>query len=211
MPQNITDLVVLKFDVDDSAYQQSRKISSFSLARCLIGQTSPPKFTLKYGFAGPEHCSTVLQRASCQLCASCLESDPELINPYYTDPVLASPHGHRALVDVLISYFQSQICAASSETGGHSFESIVILVTPDAGGAGADPHEFRIPPVRIDTQAHPTRPFEEPAPFCASANDLVNPVPPSLFYGSDWIAAHLPQGVSPLLTVAYYWYSLMPI
>ena len=175
-------------------------------------------------------------------------ADPELIDPYYTDPVLASPHGHRVLADVLISYFQSQICAAWSAAGGHSFESIPILVTPDAGGAGADPHlfggvgarigaaapepgdkaddgkkplqappsvpiypELRIPPVRIDTRVYSTRPFEEPVPFCASANDLVNPVPPSLFYGSGWISAHPPQGVSPLLTAAYYWYSSMPM
>lgn len=175
-------------------------------------------------------------------------ADPELIEPYYVDPILASVHGHRVLADVLISYFQSQICAAWSAAGGHSFESIPILVTPDIGGAGADPHlfggvgarvgaaapefgdkaddakkpmqappsvpiypELRIPPVRIGTRPRSTRPFEEPVPFCASANDLVNPVPPSLFYGSGWMVAHPPQGVSPLLTAAYYWHSSMPM
>ncbi|KAG6329597.1 hypothetical protein ID866_9490 [Astraeus odoratus] len=71
--------------------------------------------------------------------------------------------------------------------------------------------ELRIPPVRINTRPQASRPFEEPAPFCASANDLVNPVPPSLFYGSGWNAARPAQGVSPLLTAGYYWYSFMPL
>ncbi|KAI6015064.1 hypothetical protein F5J12DRAFT_815666 [Pisolithus orientalis] len=67
--------------------------------------------------------------------------------------------------------------------------------------------ELTIPPVRINTRARSAAHFEEPAPYCVSANDLVNPVPPSLFYGSGWEVAHPPPGVSPLLTAAYYWHS----
>jgi hypothetical protein len=179
-------------------------------------------------------------------------ADPEFIKPYYADAVLANADGHALLADVLISYFQSQICAAWSTAGGHSYETIPIMLAPGYnpggdthlfGGVGArkggaapelpkaagdsadsgkkpaqapasDSHsiaiypELSIPPVRINTR--PRSSFEEPAPFCASANDLVNPVPPSLFYGSGWSAAH-PQGTSPLLTTGYFWHSSMPL
>ncbi|KIM54294.1 hypothetical protein SCLCIDRAFT_137147 [Scleroderma citrinum Foug A] len=259
-----TDLVILEFDVDDAVYEQS--MENFELlVRSLLDRPDQPAVVIlghfspqmhaQYGFAGPEHWHNIVAQfydvphvSVKPVFYPSYIADPELIDPYYTDPVLASPHGHRVLADVLISYFQSQICAAWSAAGGHSFESIPILVTPDAGGAGADPHlfggvgarigaaapepgdkaddgkkpmqappsvpiypELRIPPVRIDTRVYSTRPFEEPVPFCASANDLVNPVPPSLFYGSGWISAHPPQGVSPLLTATYYWYSSMPM
>lgn len=179
-------------------------------------------------------------------------TDPDLIKPYYVDPMLASPEGHVVLADVLTSYFQSQVCAAWATAGGHSFETIPLVLPPGYsgdthlfGGVGArkggappeppkadegaaperkpalllatDSHpvplypELRIPPVRINTRPRASRPFEEPAPYCASANDLVNPVPPSLFYGSGWHAAHPDQGTSPLLTAEYYWHSWMPL
>jgi hypothetical protein len=37
-------------------------------------------------------------------------------------------------------------------------------------------------------------PFEEIQPCCVSANDLINPLPPSLFYGSGWSTQHPPPG-----------------
>lgn len=175
-------------------------------------------------------------------------ADPDLIKPYYADSVLANVPGHRILADVLISYFQSQICAAWSAARGHSFEPVSIQVLSDAASVGVYPHlfggvgarkgaaapesddddndarapiqappavsvypELGIPPTLINTRARSSRPFEEPAPFCASANDLVNPLPPSLFYDSGWNVAHPSQGVSPLLTAAYHWYSTMPL
>jgi len=133
---------------------------------------------------------------------------------------------------VQFSLALSRICAAWSTASSHSVEFILIVVTPDAGadhhlfgGVGArigttapEPGdkadgakkpmqapsvpiypELQIPPVRIDTRPQSTRPFEEPASFC-----IVNPVPPPLFYGSGWIAAHPPQGMSPLFTATYY-------
>jgi len=183
-------------------------------------------------------------------------SNPDLIKPYFADAVLANPEGHGILTDVLVSYFQSQICAVWSTAGGHSFDTIPIMMAPGYPGAdthlfggvgarkgaavpepprpvdngaeaerkhalalaqAADAHpipiypELRIPPIRINTRPREARPFEEVAPFCASANDLVNPVPPSLFYGSGWMAAHPPAGSSPLLTTGYYWYSSLPL
>jgi hypothetical protein len=53
--------------------------------------------------------------------------------------------------------------------------------------------------------------YEEIAPMCVSANDLVNPLPPSLFYGSGWEAHHPPPtGVPMTDTTSHYWYSTMP-
>lgn len=184
-------------------------------------------------------------------------SNPDLIKPYFADPLLANAAGHEVLNDVLVSYFQSQICSVWSTAGGHSYDTIPIMMAPGYG-PGADTHlfggvgarkgaavpepprpvddgaeaekkhalalsqaadsqpvpiypELRIPPIRINTRPREARPFEEAAPFCASANDLVNPVPPSLFYGSGWINAHPPPGSSPLLTAGYYWYSTLPL
>lgn len=177
-------------------------------------------------------------------------TDADLISPYYVDAILASEEGHVLLSDVLISYFQSQVCAAWATAGGYSYDTIPLGLTPghsgdthlfggvgariggaapeqpkaDEGAAGKKPMlapaaesrpdtlppELRIPPARINTRPQASRPFEEPAPYCASANDLVNPVPPSLFYGSGWHAAHPGTGTSPLLTAEYYWHTWMP-
>ena len=166
--------------------------------------------------------------------------------------MLANSEGHVLLADVLISYFQSQVCAAWATAGGHSYETTPLVLPAGhsgdthlfggiglrKGGAPPDPPkaadenaapgkkpaqapagshhdsispDLRIPPALINTRPQSPRPFEEPVPFCASANDLVNPVPPSLFYGSGWHAAHPEQGTSPLLTAGYYWHSWMPL
>ncbi|KAJ6588248.1 CAP64-like protein [Mycena capillaripes] len=69
---------------------------------------------------------------------------------------------------------------------------------------------FHVPRSRISTRPTGGRPFEEIAPFCVSANDLINPLPPSLFYGSGWYAFHPSMGTSSLNTKAHYWYSSLP-
>ena len=179
-------------------------------------------------------------------------TDPDLINPYYADAILANSEGHVLLADVLISYFQSQVCATWATAGGHSYEAISPSFAAGFNGdthlfggiglrkGGAPPEhpkdgdenaaaekkpaqaavpdsrpenvypELRIPPVRINTQPQEAKTLIEPVPYCASANDLVNPVPPSLFYGSGWHAVHPDTGASPLLTAEYYWHSWMP-
>ncbi|KAF9224985.1 hypothetical protein BS17DRAFT_779383 [Gyrodon lividus] len=267
VPEN-TDLVILEFDVDDSGDQ--RGMENFELlvrslldrpdqpAVIILGHFSPEIHTI-YGFAGPDHWHNIVAQfydvphiSVKPVLYPSYMTDPELIKPYYADAVLANPEGHALLADVLISYFQSQICAAWSTAGGHSYETIPIMLAPGynpggdthlfggvgarKGGAAPEPPkaagenagrkpaqapvlgshlvpiypELRIPPVRINTRPQSSRSFEEPTPFCASANDLVNPVPPSLFYGSGWSAVH-PQGLSPLLTTGYYWHSSMPL
>jgi hypothetical protein len=42
------------------------------------------------------------------------------------------------------------------------------------------------------------------APFCVSANDLINPLPPSHFYGSGWKAHHPTKGNDE---GKHYWYA----
>ncbi|KAH9077720.1 hypothetical protein EDB83DRAFT_2257907 [Lactarius deliciosus] len=91
------------------------------------------------------------------------------------------------------------------------------LADPDAprpraatghGGVG-----LQVPASRIGSRPSDMSPrvFEEIAPACVSANDLVNPLPPSLFYGSGWNAHHPPQTSVPVTSSAsHYWYSTLP-
>jgi hypothetical protein len=71
-------------------------------------------------------------------------------------------------------------------------------------------HPLNVPRSRISTRPNDKRPFEEIAPFCVSANDLINPLPPSLFYGSGWHAHHPSMGSSSLNTQTHYWHSSLP-
>lgn len=255
-----TDLVILEFDADDKGDQYS--MENFELlVRSLLDRPDQPAVLVlghfspqvhdEYGFAGPEHWHNIVAQfydvphiSTKPILYPSYMDDPDYIKPYYADPILANSQGHRVLADVLVSFFQSQICSVWSAVAGRSFDSIPILISSDPGGIGAEPHlfggagarmgaappeiggeideakktprpppsvpiypELTIPPVRINTRARSAAHFEEPAPYCVSANDLVNPVPPSLFYGSGWEVAHPPPGVSPLLTAAYYWHS----
>ncbi|KAJ7639783.1 hypothetical protein DFH06DRAFT_1053835 [Mycena polygramma] len=68
---------------------------------------------------------------------------------------------------------------------------------------------LQLPRARIATRPKGGRPFEEIAPFCVSANDLINPLPPSLFYGSGWHAQH-PGSGGALQATAHYWHSSLP-
>jgi hypothetical protein len=53
--------------------------------------------------------------------------------------------------------------------------------------------------------------YEEIAPMCVSANDLVNPLPPSLFQGTGWQTYHPPPtGVPVTDSMSHYWYSTFP-
>ncbi|KAJ7241721.1 hypothetical protein B0H12DRAFT_1133484 [Mycena haematopus] len=67
-----------------------------------------------------------------------------------------------------------------------------------------------VPRARIASRPNDNRPFQEIAPFCVSANDLINPLPPSLFYGSGWYAFHPNMGSSSLNTKAHYFHSTLP-
>ena len=72
-------------------------------------------------------------------------------------------------------------------------------------------HLLTVPSGRTNTRPNGNRPFEEIAPFSVSANDLINPLSPSLFYGSGWYAHHPSgSGGDALITAAHYWYSALP-
>jgi len=77
----------------------------------------------------------------------------------------------------------------------------------------SDPR-LKIPPGLMSTRPTDDKPFEEISPFCVSANDLINPLPPSLFYGSGWMAyhptSHSKQDVEGGATAAHYFYSTLP-
>jgi hypothetical protein len=57
--------------------------------------------------------------------------------------------------------------------------------------------------------------FEEISPYCVSANDLINPLPPSIFFGSGWSTYHPPTSSSSAppskqSSTSHYWYSTVP-
>ncbi|KAG6816090.1 hypothetical protein H0H87_008752 [Tephrocybe sp. NHM501043] len=166
--------------------------------------------------------------------------DPRTMDKYFVDPVLASPAGHEVIADVLIAYLQTQICAAWAVTTGAMYSSGPAPADPPSdatglfGGVGqrkgvpepGAPGDNRkapavalrnapqvvtsVPPGRINTRPG-GRAFEEIAPHCVSANDLINPLPPSMFYGSGWNAYHASSEGGTLRTTSHYWYSTLPL
>jgi hypothetical protein len=93
------------------------------------------------------------------------------------------------------------------------------------GGDGASPGPPRplqatghIPGLQVPVSRISSRPedvnaysYEEIAPMCVSANDLVNPLPPSLFQGSGWSTHHPPPSGAPVTdSTSHYWYSTLP-
>ena len=221
----------------------------------LLGHFSP-QVHQTHGYAGPDHWHSIVAQyydvphvsIKPALLPSYLQ-DPTSISRYYVDPVLASPRGHDLITDILVAYFQSQICTAWSVAHGSAFDSVPVHTPGEAhglfGGVGQrkgvpEPDEKKgekdgvdsegnrikadilspkdaahalasIPAERMNTPPSNGRPFEEVAPFCVSANDLINPLPPSLFYGSGWNAHHpASSGGSTLHTSAHYWFSHLP-
>jgi hypothetical protein len=70
---------------------------------------------------------------------------------------------------------------------------------------------MNVPQARMNDRPSDMERFREVEPFCVSANDLVNPLPPSLFYGSGWLAYHPAKGPQLSLEESrHYWYSTMP-
>lgn len=128
-------------------------------------------------------------------------NDPEgTRKAYYTDMVLASPAGHELLTDLLKSYFQSQICAGWATVMGHAFDVPYMgaanalnplindadEVDAQGGGLAAKERAMKVPPALISNRPSDILTFREPEPFCAIANEIVNPLPPDHFYGKGW-------------------------
>jgi len=139
--------------------------------------------------------------------------------------------------ELLIAYIQSQVCTAWAAATGTSYEVVApVLQNTDqsnpnkpptdaklfgglghrqglGGGSTVDashnPH-FHVPIGRIGSRPTDERRFQEVAPSCVSSNNLINPLPPSLFHGSGWLAHH-PAASAALQTAhAHYWYSTAP-
>lgn len=64
-----------------------------------------------------------------------------------------------------------------------------------------------IPPFRITDRPHTLAHFREIKPSCASANDLINPLPQSVFAGSGWSPV---QPRADEEDERHYWYADMP-
>lgn len=99
----------------------------------------------------------------------------------------------------------------NKDTGGGGIKFPTFGKQQAAGGVQYQPPQ-QIPQARIGTRPSEfeRKTFEEVAPFCASANDLVNPLPPSIFDGTGWAAFHPPIGSNALSSTSHYWYSSLP-
>ncbi|WVQ85407.1 hypothetical protein IAT38_007572 [Cryptococcus sp. DSM 104549] len=162
-------------------------------------------------------------------------SDPELArSQFFTDPVLANANGHELIADLLISYMQSQICAGWAATMGHAFD-VPYMGAPapadteagatgllggaqlkeesqseeeleaEGGGLAAKMRAIKVPQAMLSDRPSDILKFREVAPFCVSANDLINPLPPSLFFGSGWHGYHPSKGAAQ--EEKHYWYA----
>ncbi|QRW26062.1 glycosyltransferase family 90 protein [Rhizoctonia solani] len=204
-----TDLVILDFDSSDPNHSSWSDHFELLVRSILVRPDQPavvvlghfaPQHQNEYGFAGVEaihnqvaqyydvpHVST-----KPILYSRFLSHPDETSSTYYTDPVLANSAGHTVLSDVLISYFQREICSGWAAARGHAFDAP--RYTPDTQGKGLlggkaahaettstdvdeTLNQLRVPKGRMRDRPHTLAKFREVKPFCASANDLVNPLP----------------------------------
>ncbi|KAI0795708.1 hypothetical protein C8Q75DRAFT_747109 [Abortiporus biennis] len=279
---DVTDLVIVELDVDDEADPSTMENFELLIRSLLLRPDQPavvilghfsPQIQNTYGFLGPDHWHSAVAQfydvphvsVKPLLYAKYME-DPEAVsNKYYADPVLANSAGHEVIADVLISYFETRICAAWAAATGTSSELLMSPGMPASFGTGENlkqpkdakglfggvaqrvgaaggpifepiknfaaqkdnnqpaeqrqvenptnpkqlyPH-LRVPPTRMNARSSADS-DEEVEPFCASANDLINPLPSSIFSGTGWSVFHPPPGSAELSSHAHYWYSTLP-
>ncbi|KAJ7594158.1 hypothetical protein C8J56DRAFT_854108 [Mycena floridula] len=258
---DVTDMVIVELDSEDS---DADTLENFELlirsillrpdqpAVLILGHFTP-QIHQTHGFAGPDHVHNIVAQfydvphiSTKAIVFPEYMRDPTAVSKkYFVDPVLASSVGHEVVTDVLIAYFQTQICSAWAVATGSSYETVPYKadVLEDAhglfGGVGmrkgvpepgqedddANVNRLKaeapmsnnvhlsqqdVPHGRINTRPNSARPFQEIAPFCVSANDLINPLPPSLFYGSGWYSSIPETGANALQVKGHYWYSTLP-
>ena len=161
-------------------------------------------------------------------------SQPEQArNRFYPDANHANADGHDLITDVLISYIMSQICSGWSTIQGHSFETPLFGMDESSTGGpsllggvglrkgmpGQQPGDgdsvddnalsskfqaLKVPQGRMADRPADAQKFREIEPFCVSASDLINPLPPSLFYGSGWKEYHPPKNA--MYEDRHYWW-----
>ncbi|KAG8687111.1 cap64-like protein [Ceratobasidium sp. 423] len=235
-----TDLVILDFDSSDPNHSSWTDHFELLVRSILVRPDQPavlvlghfaPQHQNEYGFAGVEALHNQVAQyydvphisSKPILYSRYLNHPDETTSTYYTDPVLANSAGHAVLADVLISYFQREICSGWAAARGHAFDAP--RYTPDTQGKGLlggkaahaettstdvdeTLNQLRVPKGRMRDRPHTLANFREVKPFCASANDLVNPLPPSLFYGSGWSVRTDSKADAELLR--HYWTSDLP-
>ena len=135
------------------------------------------------------------------------------------------------MADILISFMQSQICQGWAATMGHAFDVPYMGATLDpvtglplnnedtpdvaegektedmdseGGGIAAKQRATHVPQAFLFDKPSDILKFREVKPFCVSANDLINPLPPSHFFGGGWFAYHPAKGE---MDAKHYWYS----
>ncbi|KII91558.1 hypothetical protein PLICRDRAFT_38335 [Plicaturopsis crispa FD-325 SS-3] len=235
LPDHV-DMVILEFDADDGVDKTSLEAFEQLVRALLIRPEHPavvilghfaPQMHTTHGFAGPEAQHAVVAQfydvphiSTKPLVYPAYINDPASTTHYYADPVLATADGHALLADVLISYLQSQICTAFS-AGPLPPSSTALLTSGLFGGvhhkaAGSLPQNplnsddtSPVPPSRINTRPSEFA-IEEIQPYCASAHDLINPLPPSLFYGSGWQAMHPSTSPDEARVYDWYWHANQP-
>lgn len=75
----------------------------------------------------------------------------------------------------------------------------------EGGGLAAKQRAMRVPQAFLLDKPSDILRFREVNPFCVSANDLINPLPPSHFFGSGWLAHHPAAGAAR--EEKHYWYA----
>ena len=73
----------------------------------------------------------------------------------------------------------------------------------DENGLSSKYSALKVPQGRMADRPADAQRFREIAPFCVAASDLINPLPPSLFYGSGWKEYHPPKNA--LTEDRHYW------
>ena len=159
-------------------------------------------------------------------------------NRFYPDANHANADGHDLITDVLISYIMSQICSGWSTIQGHSFDTPLFGMDESSTGGpsllggvglrkgmpGQQPGDgesvddnalsskfqaLKVPQGRMADRPADAQRFREIEPFCVAASDLINPLPPSLFYGSGWKEYHPPKNA--LYEDRHYWWVPFPL
>ena len=115
--------------------------------------------------------------------------------------------------------FEALSFGLDSEGSGTSSPSLLGGVGLRKGSPGQEPGDgdsesagssltekyqaLRVPSARLRDRPNDAADFREIEPFCVSASDLINPLPPSLFYGSGWKVYHPPR--SAVVEDRHYW------
>ena len=142
------------------------------------------------------------------------EALPSPAAPVYPDGQAKQPTNARGLFGGVADR-KGAAGAAPPEKGQIDRAAFAALPVQNNADRERTPNQdprLRVPAMRIDSRPADleSRAFEEVAPYCVSANDLVNPLPLSMFQGSGWAAFHPPAGAAELSSHAHYFYSALP-